>query len=387
MTLNLKLYIKSIYYAFFKSKGTPGRLTLKRFFILVFIFLFYPLWHFSIRLAYLLDNIFYPEYHLQEVEQPIFIVGNFRSGTTFLHRLLTKDNNATSMTSWEIYIAPSIIGRRLLQWGMKINYAIGNPVQSLTRTFDRIMAEYSYMHKVGLNEAEEDGHVLFHIWSTYDLLAFFPFPKLVQKYIYYDDQIPAEERERDMSYYQEVLRKHVFAHGGKRLVSKNPSYSPKVRTLHQKFPDAKFINLVRDPLQVVPSSISMFSNHCKTYGEPETKYSLQETVIEHSKHWYVYPHRYLKQLPPEQYIRVRYKDLVADPKGTVERIYRQFGFEISPEFAQILQEASEKEKRYKSNHKYSLKDMGLNKQSILRTFRNVNLSLSPTRLKKRRSHL
>jgi len=361
-----------MYYAFFKSKGTPGRLTPKRFLVLTIIFLIYPLWHFSIRLAYLLDNIFYPEYHEQEVKQPIFIVGNFRSGTTFLHRLLNKDNNATSMTSWEIYIAPSIVGRKLLQLGMKLNYAIGNPIHRLLETFDRIIAEYSYMHKTGLNEVEEDGHVLFHIWSTYDLLAFFPFPKLVKKYIYYDEQVPAEDRESDMRYYQEVLKKHVFAHGGKRLISKNPSYSPKVKSLHQKFPDAKFINLVRNPLQVVPSSISLFSNHWKTYGEPQTKYALQETVIEHSKHWYLYPHRYLKHLPPDQYIRIHYKDLVADPKGTVERIYCQFGFEISPEFEQVLQAETEKEKHYKSRHKYSLKAMGLNRQRILREFANVN---------------
>ena len=372
MTLNLRLYVKTIYYAFFKSKGTPGRLTPKRFLVLTIIFLIYPLWHFSIRLAYLLDNIFYPEYHQQEVKQPIFIVGNFRSGTTFLHRLLNKDNNATSMTSWEIYIAPSIVGRKLLHLAMKLNYAIGNPVHRILESFDCIMAEYSYMHKTGLNEAEEDGHVLFHIWSTYDLLAFFPFPKLVKKYIYYDEQVPVEDRERDMRYYQEVLKKHVFAHSGKRLISKNPSYSPKVRSLHQKFPDAKFINLVRNPLQVVPSSISLFSNHWKTYGEPEAKYSLQETVIEHSKYWYLYPHRYRKHLPPEQYIRIRYKDLVNNPKGTVERIYHQFGFEISPEFEQVLQSEAEKAKHFKSKHKYSLKAMGLNKRRILREFANIN---------------
>ena len=48
------------------------------------------------------------------------------------------------------------------------------------------------MHKIGLDEVEEDGQVLFHIWSSFDLLAFFPFPKLIRKYIYYDDQVPAD---------------------------------------------------------------------------------------------------------------------------------------------------------------------------------------------------
>ena len=371
MKLNFRFILKTAHYAFFKSEGTPGRLSPKRLLILVIIFLFYPLWHFSIRLAYLLDNLFYPEYQLQEVEQPIFIIGNFRSGTTFLHRLLTKDKGSTSLTSWEIFLAPSIVGRRLLRLGMRVNYAIGNPVQKVIEAFDRVMEQYSYMHRITLTDAEEDGKVLFHIWSSYDLLAFFPFPGLVRKYIYYDEQVPLEEREREMQYYHEVLKKHVFSHQGKRYISKNPSYSPKVATLHRRFPDAKFINLVRNPLQVIPSSISLFSNHLRTYGDPETKYALQETVIEHSKHWYLYPHRYLSKLPSDQYIRIKYRDLVADPKGIVERIYRQFGMELSPEYARVLQRESQKARKFKSKHRYSLSEMGLNKKRILREFASV----------------
>jgi len=371
MRTNVRLYFQTMYYAFFKTKGTPGRLTPKRFLILVLLFFLYPLWQFTIRIAYLLDYLFYPEYQFEEVNQPIFIIGNFRSGTTFLHRLLVKDRDATSLTSWEMYVAPSIIGRKIIRWGMKLNYAIGNPAQWLLDAFDRIMAEYSYMHRFGLNEPEEDGQVLFHIFSSYDLLALFPFPDLVRQYIYYDDQIPLEVRENDMHYYHEVLKKHIFSHNQKRYISKNPSYSPKVKSLHKEFPDAKFINLVRNPLQVIPSSISLFSNHLHTYGEPETDYALQDTVIEHSKHWYLYPHRYLKKLPRDQYIRIRYKDLVADPKGTVERIYKQFGLDISPEYALVLQEEAVKAQKYRSSHRYSLKSMGLNKRRILQEFKNI----------------
>jgi hypothetical protein len=371
MKLNIRLYLKTMYYAFFKSQGTPGRLTPKRFLILVFIFMFYPLWRFSIRVAYLLDNLFYPDHLQQEIKQPVFIVGNFRSGTTLLHRLLVKDQAATSMTGWEIYLSPSVVGRKLLHWGMRLNYAIGNPAQWIIDVFDRIVAQSSEVHKIGLNEVEEDGQVLFHIWSSYDLLAFFPFPKLLKRYIYYDEQIPPEEKERDICYYHEVLKKHIFAHHGKRFISKNPSYSPKVHALHEEFPDAKFINLVRNPLQVLPSSISLFSKHWQIYGDPEDKYSLQETFIEHSKYWYLYPHRYLKRLPRDQYVCIRYKDLIADPERIVKLIYRRFGFELSPEYARVLHLESEKAKNYKSKHKYSLRAIGLSKGHLVREFSRI----------------
>ncbi|MEJ2412872.1 MAG: sulfotransferase, partial [Anaerolineales bacterium] len=157
---------------------------------------------------------------------------------------------------------------------------------------------------------------------------------------------------------------------GKRYLSKDPGNSPKVRTLHHQFPDAKFINLVRNPLQTIPSSISLFSYHCRTYGDPEEEYNLQETVIEQGKHWYAYPHQYLKSLPPDQYIRVQYRDLVSDPQGTIEKIYRQFGLEISPSFQEVLHAEAEKAKSFKSKHRYSLKQMGLSKHRIKKEFKD-----------------
>jgi len=373
MKLNLRLYVKTIYYSFCKSEKTPGRMTPKRFFILLVIFLLYPIWHFSIRLAYGLDQLFYPQHIQQNIEQPIFIVGNFRSGTTLLHRLLAKDPRFTAMKAWEIYIAPSIIQRKLIHWLMKANRLIGNPIQKFIDWFEKSLKNYSYMHRTGLNEVEEDSHLFFHIWSTYDLIAFFPFPELIHNYIYYDEDMTEEQKKWDMTYYAEALKRHVYANNGKRYISKSPSFSPKVKTLHHQFPDAKFINIVRSPLRVIPSSVSMFSNHWQTYGEPEEQYPKPglDVMQEQTKHWYLYPHQYLKNLPPDQYVIVRYQDLVQNPKETVENIYSRFGLDITDEFQQILTIESEKSKTFKSSHEYSLDEMGLNREEIQKDYNEV----------------
>jgi hypothetical protein len=302
----------------------------------------------------------------QEVEKPIFIVGNFRSGTTLLHRMLAKDPRLTGMKTWEIYVAPTITQRKLTHWLMKINRLIGNPLQKIINRFEKALAQYSYMHKARLNEIEEDSHVLLQIWSTYHLFAFFPFPELIRSFIYYDEQVPEGQKNDEMEYYREIIKRHIYANKGKRFISKNPSFSPKVKTLHQKFPDAKFINLVRSPLRVIPSSVSMFSNHWQTYGDPDEEYPRPATEVmrEQAKHWYIYPHQYLKKLPPDQYGMVYYRDLVKDPKATIEQIYERFGIEMTEEYRQILVQESEKAKKFKSKHKYSLQEMGLNQQAI-----------------------
>ena len=370
MTFNIRMYLKTLWYSFFKSHHTPGRLTPKRFFILLFIFLVYPFWHYTIRLAYGLDQIFYPDLDDQDVKQPIFIIGNFRSGTTLLHRLLAKDQQFTGMKTWEIYLAPSIVQRNFFHWLMKLNRMVGNPAQKLINSFERALQAYSYMHKTGLNEIEEDSHVMLQIWSTYNIFAFFPFPELVKNYIYYDEQVPEEQQIMDMNYYQEVLQRHIYTKKGKRYISKSPSHSAKVKSLHKRFPDAKFINLVRSPLRVIPSSVSMFSNHWKTYGDPEQDYpeTANQVIQEQAKHWYMYPHQYLKKLPKDQYVMVRYQDLVADPQSTVENIYQRFGIAMTEQYQQTLAKESEKAKRFKSKHTYSLKNMGLDENKILDGF-------------------
>jgi hypothetical protein len=146
-----------------------------------------------------------------------------------------------------------------------------------------------------------------------------------------------------------------------------------VKTLHKLFPDAKFINLVRSPLRVIPSAVSMFANHWKTYGDPEQEYpeTAQEIIQKQAKHWYVYPHQYLKSLPLDQYVMVRYQDLVADPKASVEGIYKRFGIEMTSEYEQILAIESESAKQYKSKHKYSLKSMGLDENRLIDEFKDA----------------
>jgi hypothetical protein len=163
-----------------------------------------------------------------------------------------------------------------------------------------------------------------------------------------------------------VLKRHVYVNGGKRYISKSPTFSAKVRTLHEQFPDAKFINLVRSPKNVIPSTISLYTNHWRTYGDPEEKYPQPESgvLLEQARQWYIHPHQYLKHLPEDQYIMVHYQDLVADPEGTIKQIYHQFGIDMTAEYQNVLHEESERAKQYKSNHHYSLQEMGLTGKQI-----------------------
>src|SRR5690606_16547245 len=102
--------------------------------------------------------------------------GNYRSGTTLLHRYLSFDyRRFTSMTGWEIFIAPSIVQRKLMNLFVAIDQVFGSPI---VRTFDHLWGKFAqgpvYFHKMGVREPEEDENLLAHIWSGIIALNLFP---------------------------------------------------------------------------------------------------------------------------------------------------------------------------------------------------------------------
>lgn len=366
MLLNLKDYFQHLYFSFFRARNTPARLSAKRLLFLLGIFLVYPLWVLYLALGNLLDEIFYPGYKNECLKEPIFIIGNFRSGTTFLHRLLLEDDQSTGIRTWEIYFAPSVSYRKLIQLIRTISRMIGSPVRWIVNRFDETLNDYSYMHKTGMRQYEEDSHLFYHIWSSYNLFALFPFPKLARKYIYYDQMVPEERRRIEIGYFRNLLQRHVYYHGGKRYISKNPDFSPMVETLLKQFPDAKFINIVREPTDVVPSTINMWANHWHTFGSPAEDYPLQDVLLEHIKHWYRYPHEKLQGLPQDRYAVIQFAEFVTNPQQVMERVYEQFGMEISPAFRRVLKEQTIRSRSYQSRHHYSLMDMGLDENWVRR---------------------
>ncbi|MBV8862130.1 MAG: sulfotransferase, partial [Mycobacterium sp.] len=60
-----------------------------------------------------LDHLFYPSHRKQPIDRPIFIIGNPRSGTTFLHRLLVGAGGMAAFELWEM-LFPAITARKLL---------------------------------------------------------------------------------------------------------------------------------------------------------------------------------------------------------------------------------------------------------------------------------
>ncbi len=364
MYFNYKLFFRSWYYAFTNPRHPAGRLTFKRLLILLGMLPTYPIWQLALRFGYLLDAIFYPQALRQEVKTPVFIIGNFRSGTTFLHRTMAADPQVTGTALWELYYASSVTYRRIFGWLARLDARLGSHLKKLLLKADDALGANYQMHKTSMFAVEEDDLFGYHIWSTYLLFSFFPFPEILRNYLYYDEKIPPARRQKDMAYYRQVIQRHVFAHGGKRYLSKSPSNTPKIRSLLATFPDARFIYLVRRPQEVLPSAIKLFNENLHIFADPKEPYVLQDLALEQAEAWYRYGLPTLQALPESQRIIVCYQDLVQTPRQTIERIYAHFGWEISPAYRRILDEKLDRAQRFRPQYRYALEAVGLDEAQI-----------------------
>lgn len=374
MSFSFRNFFKFAYLTLFRRRKDPREPAPQRIGRFVLFYFFFFLLEIVTWFGFLLDDIFFRGYKKKEVWQPIFIVGNPRSGTTFLHRLLAKDGaNFAVMRTWEMVFAPSITMRRVLKGLRTLDRALGRPVQRLIDAVEGRLQQGNVMHKIALQAPEEDEYLLFHIWSSLKIWLYVALLNEAIPYTYFDKSMPEAEKERIMTFYKSCLQRHLYAAGTeqKHYLSKNPSFTPMIDTLYDYFPDTKIVYLVRNPLDMIPSFISLKEREWELLDQPIKDEQSREYVLDMAQHWYNYPLERLERVPEENYVIVNFDDLVQKAESTVARIYKRFGLRMGADFAQILREEAERARNYDSDHEYSLEEMGLTHEEIVKEYARI----------------
>jgi hypothetical protein len=317
-------------------------------------------------LHFLLDTLFFPRFRRAKVEGPVFVIGNFRSGTTFLHRLLWQDAETfTSLTTREIYVTPSVSQRKLWDLLLAVDRRLGGRFARFLEHIDADILGNIRFHRVGLEQTEEDEGLLLYLWESLFTWFFFPTKGHERDFFDFDRRVPPGRRRRILRFYDMCIRRHVYAHRTSRLVlSKNPSFSAKVRSVAREFPNARFIYVRRRPEEVVPSMINWFSFVWHYFGNPEERFPYSEDIADLAGHWQTHALRELAELPEERVHIVDFDDLVGDVSGTVRAIYRHFGIPLSAGMAETLEQAQRESQSFIPHARLSLADVGIDGESL-----------------------
>ncbi|HEX5840457.1 MAG TPA: sulfotransferase [Anaerolineales bacterium] len=372
MSFNFRLFWRTTYRSLFAPENTPARLTRKR---IIFLLLFYTVWPVGQLihwLCFFLDDVFFPGHKTQLIEKPLFILGNLRSGSTFLHRLLSRDTETfTSLTTWDIYLTPSVTQKKLTQFFSRLDKKLGGHVHRLLYEFDRRTLGQFKIHRISFFQPEEDENILLHIWDSFWVSFLFPFMDELPNYQHFDEALSPEHKRRIMTFYKSMLQRHMYATGKKYFVAKNPAFSPKIETLLEFFPDARIIYLARNPLDMLPSTISWINYARRVFTEPEEKYLYLDEILDFTQHWYRYPLHYIDSHPSPRHLILNYDDLIQRPELVIRSFYEQFGYPDKPGLDIIVDEAVKETLTFKTDHVYSYQEMGFSRKQIVEIYGDI----------------
>ena len=369
---NFRLFWRTTYRSFFKAETTPARLTRKR---IIFLLLFYAIWpigqlvHWT---CFLLDDLLFPGHKSQKIEKPLFILGNLRSGSTFLHRLLSRDSETfTSLTTWDIYLTPSVTQKKITQFVSHLDHQLGGHLHRLLHEFDRRTLGQFKIHRISFFQPEEDENILLHLWDSFWVTFLFPFMDEMPNYRHFDEALAPEHKRRIMTFYKSMLQRHMYATGKKYFVAKNPAFSPKIETLLEFFPDARIIYLARNPLDMLPSTVSWINYARRVFTDPPQKYLYLDEIVDFTQHWYRYPLQYLDEHPSPRHLILNYDNLIQRPEQVIRAFYEQFGYPEQPGLDGIVDQAVRETLAFNSDHIYSYQEMGFTREQIVEIYADI----------------
>ena len=310
-----------------------------------------------------LDHVFFPGFRRVEIESPVFIVGNARSGTTNLCRLLTGDARFSYFRTWQILL-PSILQKKTVEALARLDRRwLGGALEArINGRQDAALAKARRMHDWRLDGAEEDGFLHLHTCSSGTISVLFPYNAMLSHLGNLDSQAAPKQKRRQLAFYTACVKRQLYFdrsgfggedHARKILLSKNPGFTFRMRALREAFPDAKFICPVRHPYETIPSLINMLRKGWIALGaDPGDIEESVEWLRHNGIETYRHAFEVLDELPENSYAVPEFGDLVSQPRKTIENIYARFGWEITPEYARYLDTAQEEARGYTSGHRY-----------------------------------
>jgi hypothetical protein len=241
-------------------------------------------------------------------EPPVFIIGHWRSGTTYLHELMHLDPAFVSPTTYQCF-APH---HCLLTEGLMNTF--GSWLMPRQRPMDNMAA--------GWDRPQEDEFALLTLGAPtpYERMAFPNDPPPFHEFLDMQGCSPADLA-RFEGAMQQFVKLLTFA-ASKRVLLKSPPHTGRVEVLARLFPGAKFIHIVRHPNSLFPSTVRLWQSLDEVQGlQMPRGIGLDEYVFDCLKRMYGGFEDQRQRLPTDDIYDIRYEDLVANPLAEVGKIY------------------------------------------------------------------
>ncbi|MFX1279356.1 MAG: sulfotransferase [Promethearchaeota archaeon] len=244
------------------------------------------------------------------INPPIFILGHWRSGTTYLHNLLTQDPQFGYISMLEASFPKSFLITNFFKFFMKSFLPKNRPMDNM---------------EMGLDFPQEEEMAIGNLipFSFYNAL-YFP-EKLMENYYKYIclDHVSKKVLEKWQKAYLYLLKKTTLTVKGKQLILKNPANTARIGLLLKLFPDAKFIHIYRNPYVVFVSMKNFYESTIRQFMLQEVSVSeIEKFILIIYKDMMEKYFREKELIPKENLIEIKFEDLEKDPISILESIYK-----------------------------------------------------------------
>jgi len=306
-----------------------------------------------------LDWISYSKIRKKKIVSPILVVGNPRSGTTFLHRYLVNHSFGSGTKLYQM-LFPSVILQKIIKPFLPILEKISPTKHHSTEA-----------HKTSLDSVEtDDASLLFRFLDGFFLYGFI-LSWAEEDLFKWVDPSKRDTSKRDFDWLESMWLRAQISNKESRTVGKLFSISANVPNFLNRFPDARLLYMIRDPLSVIPSGLSLVTgvldkkfgfwnlSEGKRQRYIERLYrALVELQIRFHDDWV--NNRFNK----ENVMIVRFDRMMDDFEDLMEEIIAFTNHDASENLKKDIIKVAEKQRNYISKHKYDLAKFGLSEDRI-----------------------
>jgi hypothetical protein len=306
-----------------------------------------------------LDRVFFPKLREVKADRPIVLVGNPRTGTTFLQRFLSDQGFGSGM---ELFLSlyPSLTLQTIL-----------GPFLPLLEMVSPAKWHSTEAHHTSLSSVEtDDVGVLFRHFDGFFLYGFFLSFDDEEMMSAVDPKV-RDTSQRDFDWLEQLWTRSLVLHDADRNIAKLFSLGPRMPQFIERFPDAQILYMVRDPVEVFPSSMSLMIGVLdRAFGfwsKPEAE--RQRWLDRMYDAWVMLFKRFHDDwtsgaIPHDKVFIVRYDRMMKDFDGLMDEMCEFLGHEMSDELRATIAAKADKQRAYVSKHKYDLAKFGLDEDRI-----------------------
>jgi len=304
----------------------------------------------------------HPEIEREEIAAPIVVVGQTRTGTTMLQRLLASDPRHHGPLWWEVRFPAPLPGTRWDTPDPRIPIAEAEVAGVLAAD-----PEQASIHPWDAQAPDEEIMLLEHSFLSHVPEAFTNVPSY-RTWIDAQDWTPAYATLRRFLQFLQWQKRQRGALR-ERWVLKTPGHLGYLDTLLRVFPGALIVQTHRDPVQTIPSAASLNRSLWRLSSDAvddrEVARQWQQRMA-----WAV--RRCLasrERIPARQIADVWFLDAIAKPLEVVAQIYGHFGIPLTAEARAAFETWLANNRREKRPpHEYTLAEFGLTEAEIRADF-------------------